>query len=283
MFSKNILLHRGLKVNDKQRRFSFAYTARTHGIHSGTVGKLPQGAFFLAARLCDKFAERLASCGYTREDIEQDCFLILLKMIEAYDPYKGYKFTSYANFHIKTYFLRDVLGYDRSKKEFVKPLNGASSLDKPIGDGEDEELTPMNLLEDETAELAFENTVESIYQNELHTAIEKAMCECLNETQRRVICERYFKSNTLKQIAELAGMSTSAVYQNECNSLRKLRSYNAKTKAFDGFRNEILETSAYHNTGFASFSNYGASSVELATEKADKLTDKGINSRRFPK
>lgn len=72
--------------------------------------------FFLAARLCDKFAERLASCGYTREDIEQDCFLILLKMIEAYDPYKGYKFTSYANFHIKTYFLRDVLGYDRSKK-----------------------------------------------------------------------------------------------------------------------------------------------------------------------
>lgn len=164
--------------------------------------------FMLAARLCDKFSERMVSCGYTREDIEQDCFLILLKMIEAYDPCKGYKFTSYANFHIKAYFLRDVLGYDRSKKEFVKPLNGASSLDKPIGDGEDEELTPMSLLEDETAELAFENTVESIYQNELRTAIEKAMCECLNETQRRVIHERYFKSNTLKQTAELAGTST---------------------------------------------------------------------------
>lgn len=46
IFSKNILLQRGLKVNDEQRRFSFAYTARAHGIHSGTVGELPQGAFY---------------------------------------------------------------------------------------------------------------------------------------------------------------------------------------------------------------------------------------------
>ena len=216
--------------------------------------------------------ETFIRCGFTLEDLQQDCFFVLLKMVEAYEPDKGYKFTSYAGYQIKNYLTRSVMGYDRNTKKITKPLNVSSSIDKPIGSGEDEELTVGSLIKDDNAELAFENVEEDIYRTELHNALEKGL-QSLTYTQRAVIRERFYNSSSLKATAEKVGMTESQAHSNEMYALRNLRAYNAKTKRLENFRADIMDT-AYKGVGFGAFKNKQASSVEFTVEKYEQLCNR---------
>lgn len=212
--------------------------------------------------------ETFNRCGFTLEDLQQDCFFVLLKMIKAYDPNKEYKFTSYAGYQIKNYLTRSVMGYDRNTKKITKPLNVSSSIDKPIGSGKDEELTISSTLKDETAELAFDDALDDVYRQELHNAIEAGL-QTLTETQQAVIHERFYKSNTLSGTGDTLGISSGAVRQNEGQALKALRIYNAKTKRLESFRQDLLDT-AYRGVGVGNFKNNQASSVELTFERLNR-------------
>lgn len=237
--------------------------------HKEYITELWTSCHKLLYMLTDKFyylhQDTLAACGFTQEGLHQDCFFILLKMIEAYNPNKPIKFISYANLHLSNYFQRDVLHYDRETKKVKSVLNISSSIDKPIGSGEDEELTVGSLIKDDNAELAFENVEEDIYRTELHNALEKGL-QSLTYTQRAVIRERFYNSSSLKVTAEKVGMTESQAHSNETYALRNLRAYNAKTKRLESFRADILYTAAYSGVGVGAFKNRQASSVEYTTE-----------------
>ena len=237
--------------------------------HKEYITELWTSCHKLLYMLTDKFyylhQDTLAACGFTQEDLHQDCFFILLKMIEAYNPNKPIKFISYANLHLSNYFQRDVLHYDRETKKVKSVLNISSSIDKPIGSGEDEELTVGSLIKDDNAELAFENVEKDIYRTELHNALEQGI-QTLSEPQRIVIRERFYNSSTLKGVAEALGVTESQAHSNEMYALRNLRAYNAKTKRLESFRADILYTAAYSGVGVGAFKNRQASSVEYTTE-----------------
>lgn len=237
--------------------------------HKEYITELWTSCHKLLYMLTDKFyylhQDTLAACGFTQEDLHQDCFFILLKMIEAYNPNKPIKFISYANLHLSNYFQRDVLHYDRETKKVKSVLNISSSIDKPIGSGEDEELTVGSLIKDDNAELAFENVEKDIYRTELHNALEQGI-QTLSEPQRIVIRERFYNSSTLKGVAEALGVTESQAHSNEMYALRNLRAYNAKTKRLESFRADILYTAAYSGVGVGAFKNRQASSVEYTTD-----------------
>lgn len=212
--------------------------------------------------------ETFIRCGFTLEDLQQDCYFVLLKMIEAYDPGKGYKFTSYAGYQIKNYLTRSVMGYDRNTKKITKPLNVSSSIDKPIGSGDDEDLTISSTLKDETAELAFENAEDEVYNTELHNALEQGI-QTLSDEQQAVIREMFYNSNTYVGASDRLGLSVEGVRQRERYALRNLRTYNAKTKRLDSFRDDIIDT-AYGGVGVGAFKNRQASSVESTVERLER-------------
>lgn len=237
--------------------------------HKEYISELWANCYKLLYMLVDKIyyanPDRLAACGYTQEDLYQGSFFVLLKMIEAYDPEKPFKFTSYAKLHLQNYFRRSVLHYDSEAKIIKSVLNISSSIDKPIGSGEDEELTVGSLIKDDNAELAFENVEEDIYRTELHNALEQGI-QTLSQPQRIVIRERFYNSSTLKGAAEALGMTESQAHSHETNALKALRTYNAKTKQLECFRADIIDTAAYGGVGVGAFKNRQASSVEYTTE-----------------
>lgn len=244
--------------------------------HKEYITELWASCHKLLYMLTDKFyylhPDTLAACGFTQEDLHQDCFFILLKMIEAYDPNKPFKFISYANLHLSNYFQRDVLRYDRETKKVKSVLNISSSIDKPIGSGEDEELTIGSTLKDDGAELAIESIIDDIYSQELHNALEKGL-QSLTYTQQAVIRERFYNSRSLKATAEKVGMTESQAHSNEMYALRNLRAYNAKTKRLESFRADIMDT-AYKGVGFGAFKNRQVSSVEFTVEKYEQLCNR---------
>lgn len=243
--------------------------------HKEYISELWANCYKLLYMLSDKFyfarTERLAACGYAQEDLYQGCFFVMLKMVEAYDPEKGYKFTSYAGWHLKNYLQRTVLGYDQHVKGIRKPLNISDTIDGPIRskkDGSDTDTLVIDTLIDDTAELAFESAEDEVYNTQLHNALEQGI-QTLSDEQQAVIREMFYNSNTYVGTSDLLGLSVEGVRQRERYALRNLRTYNAKTKRLDSFRDDIIDT-AYGGVSVSAFKNRQASSVESTVERLER-------------
>lgn len=243
--------------------------------HKEYISELWANCYKLLYMLSDKFyfarTERIAACGYTQEDLYQGCFFVMLKMIEAYDPEKGYKFTSYANWHLKRFFNRTVFGYDPRAKRLKNPLNDSDSVDVPIRsskDGADTDNLVIDKIEDETAELDFECVEDEVCNTELHNALEDGI-KTLSDNQQTAIRERFYNSATLDRIGGMIGVSSSRAGQLTGEALRELRKYNAKTKRLESFRKDLIDT-AYGGVGVSAFKNRQASSVESTVERLER-------------
>jgi len=201
----------------------------------------------------------------------------MLDMVEAYEPEKGYKFTSYIDFSMKNHLWRNVIKFNRQGVD-TKPLNNCFSLDTPMG--EDQEETRLDLLPDETANEGFENINDEIYRQQLHNVLNQAMNDSLTDRQKQVIERRYYKNQTLNQIAAESVSSLGYIGQIEKKALQRLREHNERTAVLEEYRQNILSEYAYKNTGVCSFRNNRASSVEIAVEKSDKLIARYIKEHK---
>lgn len=224
-----------------------------------------------------RFQNRFIASGVTLEDLQQECYIIMLDMVEAYEPEKGYKFTSYIDFSMKNHLWRNVIKFNRQGVD-TKPLNNCFSLDTPMG--EDQEETRLDLLPDETANEGFENINDEIYRQQLHNVLNQAMNDSLTDRQKQVIERRYYKNQTLNQIAAESGSSLGYIGQIEKKALQRLREHNERTAVLEEYRQNILSEYAYKNTGVCSFRNNRASSVEIAVEKSDKLIARYIKEHK---
>lgn len=173
------------------------------------------------------------------EDFIQCGYFAMLEAVEAYNPEKGYKFTSYMTFKYKKQIYK-MFGNVREGDKRIFPA-AASSLNITLeNDGHETEL--LEMLEDKSA-----GSIESDYEKkELQQIVRKAVGK-LPERERYVIQEIYFNGRAKTEIADGQRYKDQfAVTRTEDKAmyiLRKDQSLQALHRAY--FKKEPREQNIY--------------------------------------
>ena len=83
-------------------------------------------------------AKTMFIAGGDKEDLIQEGMIGLFNAVRDYDVERSVKFTTFANICIERQIQNAIKASNRQKN---LPLNGYISLDQPLGQGDDEELT----------------------------------------------------------------------------------------------------------------------------------------------
>lgn len=194
--------------------------------------------------------ERCAQRGVALEDLQQEAFFALCDAVQAYKPEKGYQLTTYLHYATENRF-RACMGI-QSKAD---ALNHADRLERPIP-GDEEGREQGETLPDEQAERELLNVDEKAEQAHFHNVLEQALGE-LSVVQSAVLRHRFTQQHTRQQTAEALHITAEAVRREEARALQFLR---GKPSVLC-LREEVLETAAYHGTGWFSW-YYEQGSVE---------------------
>lgn len=212
----------------------------------------------LCFRLARRYASMLARAGYTAEDMEQECFLAFCAALEAFEPERGNKFTSYLPFHVQN-AMRAALGIRHGGKLPPIPL----SLDGPLDDAADAD-TRGELVPDPAAEQAFENAEERLYIGQLHDALEECIA-MLEERPAAAIRARYYDGLTLAEAGACLGGNAEYARRMERKGLNGLR----RARQLRQFREQLINEGAYHCTGLSAW-RYGGSVQERLVERLER-------------
>lgn len=238
------------KIPAKDTDELFAEYVKTKDL--GIRNQLIEKYLYIAEIAAKKFVGR----GVDYEDLYQVASLALVKAIERFEPDREIKFSSFATpsliGEIKNYFRdssrvmrlprRDIELYKKLNKfveEYVankgykpsvkiiaehlgvpeerifevlemKQADNVMSLDADLSVGENTSLSAVLGKEDESFE-----------QIENHDFL-KYCLDLLNDTEKQIIEERYFKNRTQKQVAEILHVSQMQVSRMERKILSKL-------------------------------------------------------------
>ncbi len=163
-----------------------------------------------------KYKDKFDQCGIESWDIKQASYEAFLEAVRAYKSDSGLKFTAYLSYPFRNAVNR--LTGSRSTRTIHEPLNNSTSLNKPLESSEDDVLTLLDTLYDESS-LDFIQHIETASEGETI----RAVVDTLAEQHREVIALRFFEGLTLKQSAERLGVSPERVRQREAKALRLLR------------------------------------------------------------
>lgn len=183
--------------------------------------------------------ERCSSHGVTLEDLQQEAFFALCDAVQAYRPEKGYQLTTYLHYATENRF-RACMGIQGK----ADALNHADRLERPIP-GDEEQREQGDTLPDEEAEAALFAVDERQEQAHFHNVLEQALGE-LSVVQSAVLRHRFTQQHTRQQTAEALHITAEAVRREEARALQLLR---GKPSVLH-LREEVLETAAYHGTGW---------------------------------
>lgn len=183
--------------------------------------------------------ERCSSHGVTLEDLQQEAFFALYDAVQAYKPEKGYQLTTYLHYATENRF-KACMGIQGK----ADALNHADRLERPIP-GDEEGREQGETLPDEQAERELLNVDEKAEQAHFHTVLEQALGE-LSVVQSAVLRHRFTYRHTRQQTAEALHITPQDVRREEARALQLLR----EKPAVVCLREEVLETAAYHGTGW---------------------------------
>lgn len=218
-------------------------------------GLLYQQAFMIY----QKYRERCDRSGVTVEDMQQVLFFAIESAAKAYNPAKGYKFTSYLKFPIMNEFRR-LMGLIKPE-----PLDNSSSLNETAGENFDDERE--SLIPDPSAEQAFVACEDSIQQKQLHKVLERAM-NSLPENRAQVLKYRYFDGLTLKECGKQSGISLERSRQLERDGLRRLRSPEVR-RILEPFLYD--DADCYRGTGLRAWNECGSVQERIMIHAEQKL------------
>lgn len=170
-----------------------------------------------------------------------------------------------------------MLGVKHGREKF-DPLNRCISLESPIA-GENKDTALGDVIPDKAAEQAIESSFERVYTRQLHDVLESCL-DTLKPTEAETIRGRFYRGETLKQIAERQGCTFQYIRIQESNALRGLRR-GANLRKLKAWREDIIDQYAY-KTGFSMFRQLGASSVEITTEKLDSEQESETQKAKKP-
>lgn len=194
--------------------------------------------------------DRCAQHGVTLEDLQQEAFFALYDAVQAYKPEKGYQLTTYLSRATENRF-RACMGIQGK----ADALNHADRLERPIP-GDEEGREQGDSIPDEKAEAALLAVDDQEEQAHFHNVLEQALGE-LSVVQSSILRHRFTQQHTRRQTAEALHITAEAVRREEARALQFLR---GKPTVLH-LRDEVLETAAYHGTGWFSW-YYEQGSVE---------------------
>lgn len=216
--------------------------------------------FKLSMPMYHRRREQCAASGVEEDDVRQICFIALCDAVKAFKPQEGKKLSSYVEYHVKNRF-QEILRIRTSRKE---PLNSCSSLDDEININDEDSITVLDTLADDTAEQAFEDAEERVFRSQLHDELDAAMEKSLSQEQRDLFNAIYYGGQTETDAARRFGIPHSRARYYHANGLCRLRSQNPRLKIY---AEHYITNHAYHYTSLTSFRERRASSPELILER----------------
>lgn len=226
--------------------------------------------FMLCNRWWSVHSERFVRCGFTPDDLMQECYFVLVDAVAAFDSGSGFKLSSYFHYPVQKRF-NALLGYRRRRKE---PLNACNSIDASLADVNDD-FDLLDVIPDPDSDQPFEQIIHDDYTARLHIDLEAAMRRKLNEQQKNIVYDYYFTVLPVNIIGEKYGVTAAkvkSVLRASCDKLRCDSELRAK------YRDEIMQDRLYKKTGLGAFKNAGMSAVERTVEIMETLDI--IRSRR---
>lgn len=204
------------------------------------------------------FCDECMNAGVTVEDLYQECFLVLIEAISAYNKrppeQTEYLLLTYCKYPIKSHFAV-MLGYRRRTKD---ALNGEKfSLNDPIAEGELCESF-LDVIVDPEGEQPFRDIEDADFYRDVCRFIAKQLREC-DSHEYEVIKRRYICGQSFKQIADILGLSAERVRQIEKSALSVLReSYELK---------QLTIYSPYRHIGLENFKHNGSIEEQIVERK----------------
>lgn len=189
-----------------------------------------------------------------REDLYQSGYLALVAAVDSYTPERDMKFISWLTYHLKTAF-NEASNY-RSERQRRDHMHQAISLSRPLDDEDGGEL--LDIVEDPHGLQGLQKAEERIWHEELASALEKAIGG-LSEDESDTIRRRYYRGQTMAQIARETGKTAYEVQKEERRGLAALR----KPKISAALRAYIEENTPYYlHVGATRFNSTQTSAVE---------------------
>ena len=145
-------------------------------------------------------------------------------------------------------------------------LNYCGSLDEPAG--EEDERSLADTVPDPNGLAGMEEVEDRLFREQMRAELNSCL-NSIDAERAEVLRRQYYGGETLREIAEHIGRSSSRAQQIRNQGLQELRKpqYSRRLLPFA----EYLDALAHRNTSLSPFQNRMASSVELAVEKAEKL------------
>lgn len=209
----------------------------------------------IAGSIYKQRQERCTAAGVTQDDILQECFFVMLRAVDAYNPDAGYAFNSYIKYHLKN-VINGLLGFRTAGQRYA-PLNTCTSLEVDIAGEGDEGLRLEDMLEDPEGAEPFEAVEQSLMYEELYKAV-----NALPDQKRQIILYHFLRDIPLKDCAQLLGMHTIGnAFRIKQEALRALRQDPRLWSMAEYY------SSGLKHTSLAFFRDTGTSSVEAAAIK----------------
>ena len=154
-------------------------------------------------------------------DLEQCGFIAMVEAVKVYDPTRG-SFNALLWYCMKNQF-QGIIG--RSKRKQRDPLNYALSLDAPLDDDDPEGDTWHDAVADPRADRTDE-LIESIYQEQLHKALEDAL-DSIPAREAQALRAEFWQGKNQTETAKEMGVTDERVRQLRNGGLRHIRNSSA--------------------------------------------------------
>jgi len=248
------------------------------------------------------------------EDAMQDAYFGLYEAVKGFDESKGYKFLTYAKYHIQTAIQRGKLKCSdlpeyvysqrrqilRKRSELmqslgryptqtelalkmdmdVKTVNYILNVAKPIKSIYESVKGVDNLTVGDTIpdnRIDFENTIAAADERRcINKAVGEAVSE-LPQEEKEAIRLFYFKGMTYTDIAELKGVAAADVRREVAKGLRQLRHPRISRRLLD--EDIDRRTLFYSHRGVSTFNTTWTSSTEQTVLQREYLKKQLENSK----
>lgn len=213
------------------------------------------------------------NAGLSFEDLVQEGYFAVEYAAKHYSAEQGC-FTTYLGYALLHQIQKITSGEHRRiittedgrRAEIpADPLNSCISLDERLDSEDEGSSTRGELVADPAAAQAFQSVDNNLYTQELHNALENALCT-LTEKKASVIRRHYFEGKSFQQIAQEDGTTTNVPYHQERTALMKLRINAYRLRRW---HDEIISTRAWNGTGWNAW-NRGGSVEERTVEHLEQ-------------
>lgn len=219
------------------------------------MGQLYENNKRIIYKICNKFKNEYTSL----DDLMQEAYFALIIAVQAYNKNTEYKFLTYFINALEWHFIR-YAKRNNHKRELL-------TLDAPLSNDGEDDVTKADMLPDETASEEFEQLIDSVALNEVFEEVKIILDKYIVKHSIKLplydyITDYYINNMTYNEIADKYNVSKSAIEQGLKKAYRALRNptYNKKLKSI--FDNVIGQSIC--RSGFSFFQTSGMSSVEWA-------------------